>query len=118
MFVDEPVGLFHMLDAAKEAVFLAKNRDKRDLQMNRVLANSLVECLGIVGEAAAQIPQERQNELSELPWQKIISIRQYLNQTDFEINLDIVWEIVTTDLPRWIGQMEQILAVEAKVARK
>jgi uncharacterized protein with HEPN domain len=102
----------------RKRFFLAKNRDKRDLQMNRVLANSLVECLGIVGEAAAQIPQERQNELSELPWQKIISIRQYLNQTDFEINLDIVWEIVTTDLPRWIGQMEQILAVEAKVARK
>lgn len=114
MFIDEPVGLFHMLDTAKEAVFLARNRQKSDLEINRVLAISMVECLGMFGEAAARISKERQQELSDLPWQKIIRIRDYLNQTELDINLEIVWEIVTKDLPLWINQMERILANESK----
>lgn len=114
MLIDEPIGLSHMLDAAKEAVFLARNCQKSDLQINRILANSMVECLEIIVEAAANISPERQAELSDIPWQKIFSIRTYLNQTDLEINLDIVWEIVTKDLPLWINQLDAILAKEQK----
>jgi len=115
MFIDRPVGLSQMLDAAKEAVFLARHRQKSDLQMNQLLAVSLVECLEIIGEAAARIPKKRQQELSQIPWQKIVNIRAYLNQTEIDINLDIIWEIVTTDLPLWIHQLELILTSESPV---
>ena len=114
MFIDETIGLSHMLDAAKEAVFLARNRQKTDLQINRILASSMVECLELIVEAAVNISPERQAQLSGIPWQKIISIRTYLNQTDFEINLDIIWEIVTKDLPLWINHLDSILANDQK----
>lgn len=114
MFIDEPVGLSQMLDAAKEAVFLARNRQKRDLEINnRMLASSLVECLEIIGEAAVCIPKERQEKLSGIPWQKILSMRDYLSQTEIEINLDIVWEIVTKELPRWINQIDESLGANS-----
>ncbi len=116
MFIDEPVRLSHMLDAAKEAVFLARNRQKFDLQINQVLAISLVECLNIIVEAAANISPESQQELSGIPWAKIVNIRTYRNQTDFDINLDIVWEIVTKELPLWINQLDRFLAADSRAA--
>ena len=114
MVIDEPVGLYHILDAAKEAVFLSRNIKRSEIEINRKIANSMVECLELIGEAAACIPPERQEELSEIPWQKLINIRKYLSQTKLEINLDMIWEIVTKDLPLWINQLDPILARESK----
>jgi len=37
MFIDDPVRLHHMLDAAKEAVLFAENRTRSDLESDRML---------------------------------------------------------------------------------
>ncbi len=109
MFIDDPVRLHHMLDAAKEAVLFAENRTRSDLESDRMLTLSLVKCIEIIGEAAARMTKERQQELPQIPWPQIISMRNRLIHAYFEIDLDAVWDTVTGDIPVLIVQLEEII---------
>ena len=75
MFRDNLVRLRHMADAAREAIAFAEHRRREDLDHDRMLALSLVKCIEIVGEAAAQVtccllytsPSPRDRTRSRMP---------------------------------------------------
>lgn len=112
MFIDDPVRLRHMLDAAREAVSFVKNKTRNDLDTDRILTLALVRCLEIIDEAASRITKECQDESPQIPWPQIISMRNRLIHVYFEIELDIVWDTVTEDLPLLIAELERIIPVE------
>ena len=112
MFIDNETRLRHILDAAREAVLFAQDKTRSDLNTNRMLTLSLVKCIEIVGEAAANITRERQNELPQIPWPQIIGMKNPLIHAYFEVNLDIVWDVVTDNLPPLIDELEKIIPSE------
>lgn len=90
MFIDDEVRLFHMREASREALSFVQNRTRNDLDNNRMLTLSVVKCVEIIGEAASRISKDRQNELKNIPWSQLISMRNRLTHAYFDINLDIV----------------------------
>ena len=40
-------------------------------------------------------------------------MRNRLTHAYFEVNLDIVWQVVTNDLPTLVMELEQIISLEA-----
>ena len=109
----DEVRLRHMLDAVRDAVSFATGRQRDALDTNRMLTLSLVKCIEIVGEAAARISDEVCKHHPEIPWRDIISMRHHLIHAYYDVNLDIVWETVTKDLPPLIASLENILASES-----
>lgn len=109
MFIDNNTRLHHMLDAAKEAVLFSENKSRTYLDNNRMLTLSLVKCIEIVGEAASRISTDRQKELPQIPWSQVIGMRNRLIHAYFEVNLDIVWDVITDDLPSLIVELEKIV---------
>jgi uncharacterized protein with HEPN domain len=112
MFIDDPVRLRHMLDAATEAVSFAQNRTRSDLDTDRMLVRALVQCLEVIGEAASRITRERREELPQIPWSQMIGMRNRLIHAYFDIRLDVVWSKVTEDLPVLIADLENIIPSE------
>jgi len=104
------IRIRHILDAAREAVAFAKGRSRADLDSDRKLSLSLVRLLEIIGEAAKGISQEFRDSHSDLPWKSVIGMRDRLIHGYFDVNLDVVWETVTQDLPSLIAQLEKIVA--------
>lgn len=104
------IRIRHILDAAREAVAFAKGRSRADLDSDRKLSLSLVRLLEIIGEAAKGISQEFRDSHSDLPWKSVIGMRDKLIHGYFDVNLDVVWETVTQDLPSLIAQLEKIVA--------
>ena len=104
------VRIRHILDAAREAVAFAKGRSRAELDSDRKLSLSLVRLLEIIGEAAKGISQEFRDSHSDLPWKSMIGMRDRLIHGYFDVNLDVVWETVTKDLPALIAKLEKILA--------
>lgn len=84
-----------MLDAAREAIFLAQNRTRSNLDNDRMLTLSLVKYVEIIGEAASRITTQRQNELPQIPWAQIIGMRNTLIHGYYDIKLDLVWDTIT-----------------------
>jgi len=110
MFEDDNVRIRHILDAAREAVDFSQGRSRADLNSDRQLNLSLVRLLEIIGEAARGISTEFRQAHPDLPWKSMVGMRDRLIHAYFDINLDVVWETVTQDLPSLIGQLEKIVA--------
>ena len=112
MLDNDMVRLHHILDAAREAVAFSQGRSREDLYSDRMLCLSLVRLLEIIGEAARGISPACRAAHPEIAWQKMAGMRDRLVHGYFDINLDVVWETVTEDLPPLVSQLENIIPLE------
>lgn len=106
---DDSVRLFHMLEAAREALSFVESKTRASLNTDRKLALALVKDGEIIGEAAANVTSERRGGLPEIPWNKIIGMRNRLIHAYFDIDLDVLWKTITEDIPPLISSLEQIV---------
>jgi len=107
---DDITRLRHMLDAAKEAHSFLIGKPRHALDTDRKLALALVKDIEIIGEAASRVSEPARAEYPAIPWPDIINMRNRLIHAYFDIDLDIVWDTVTKDLPPFISALEKILA--------
>jgi len=107
------VRLRHMLDHAREAVELARGKTREDLANTRLLQLGLVRLVEIVGEAAASIPREQRANYPGIPWQDVIGMRNKLIHEYDTVDLDILWDTVSAELPDLIMSLQAIVPPEA-----
>lgn len=69
----------------------------------------------VLGEAARNISGNFKEEHSDIPWPKIIAFRNMLIHEYFGIDPQVVWNIITHDLPPLKDQVEAILRQEGGV---
>jgi len=65
--------------------------------------------LEIVGEAASRVPAEERSRNSEIPWTEIIGLRNRLIHAYDFVDHDILWQIITIDLPPLVAVLEKTL---------
>jgi uncharacterized protein with HEPN domain len=100
----------HMLDAAVEAVEFHHGKTVNDLLRDRVLALALVRCLEIIGEAASKVSPATRGEYPSVPWVDIIGMRNRLIHAYFDIDISLIEQTVTGDLPTLIDRLKAIVA--------
>lgn len=100
--------LQHMLDAAREALSFATGRKREDLSTDRMLMHTLVREIEIIGEAASKVSQEARQQIPNIEWRDVISMRNRLVHAYFDINLHILWGTVQYNLPRLIEELEKL----------
>ena len=96
---DTRVTLQQMLDHAVEAVNMIRNKTHENLISERQLNLSIIRLLEIIGEAANRVPRKTREKYSDIHWGPIISLRNKLIHGYDSIDYDIIWQIVTKDLP-------------------
>jgi len=110
MPVSDAVRVRHILDASRQAVAFIAGRARTDLDADYMLSLALVRLLEIIGEAARGVSATFRDKHPEVAWRKMVGMRDRLIHGYFEVDLDIVWETVTRDLPALIPQIEAIAA--------
>jgi len=106
------IRLRHMLAAAKEALEFAAGKTRMDLEKDRLHMLAIIKSIEIIGEAASKVTETFKTEKSNIPWNDIINMRNRLIHAYFDVNLDIVWQTVKTDLPDLIKDLEEIIPPE------
>ena len=86
-------------------------KTRADLDTDRPLNLSLVRLLEIVGEAASRVPVSERAQYSGVPWVQIVGLRNRLIHGYDNVDFDILWEIVTQDLPPLVAELERILSL-------
>ncbi len=71
---------------------------------------ALVRLLEVIGEASRRVPDEFRTRYPNVPWRDTSGFRNRLIHAYDEIDFDIVWEIVQTDLLPLIAELESIIA--------
>ena len=106
---DVTVTLRHMLDAARRAGEIAAGIERVDLAPDHVPTLALTRLVEIVGEASRRVPDAVRSDHPEIPWREMAGTRDRLIHGYDEVDLDILWTIVTSHLPALVGQVETAL---------
>jgi uncharacterized protein with HEPN domain len=68
---------------------------------------ALTRLVAIVGEAANRVPATTREVKPEIPWSQIIGMRNRLVHGYDVIDLDLLWDTVTSDLPPLITALQE-----------
>ena len=111
---EDAVRLRHMLEAAQKTQQFIKGRSRAEIEQNETLALALVRLLEIVGEAARSVSLETRQHYSEIPWKEISGTRDRLIHGYFDVDWNILWDILTADLPLLIAKLERLVPPEPR----
>ena len=112
MPANDMVRLRHILEAAREAGAFLQGKSSEDLHADRMLNLSIVRLLEIIGEAARGVSPACRTAHPEIAWQEMAGMRDRLAHGYFDVDLNVVWQTVTQDLPALLGQLDKILPPE------
>jgi len=71
-------------------------------------SDAAMRSLEVIGEAANRLPQEFQNEHAEIPWRRIVGLRNRVLHGYFDVDLELVWEILRAELPVLKAQLRAL----------
>jgi uncharacterized protein with HEPN domain len=71
--------------------------------------DAVIRNLEIMGEATKNISSTLRAKYPLLPWKGMAGIRDRLIHNYFGVNLDIVWSVVSTELPDLARQIDTLL---------
>ncbi len=80
-----------------------QNQEKQDAVYRR---------LEIIGEAARRVPQELRNEHPDIPWRRMIALRNVLAHEYDHVLCTVIWDTITIALPPLKVQLMGILDTE------
>lgn len=105
----DSVRLQHMLDATQKALQFTQGRSRQDLNDDELLALAVVRLVEILGEAAKNVSPETRSQSPKIPWRQIAGTRDRLSHAYFDIDLDIIWDIVANGLPAIVPELQKLL---------
>lgn len=106
---DDSVRLRHMLEYARKALRFSTGKARIDLEQDEQLLLALVQIVQVIGEAASKTTQDLQERTPQIPWADIIGTRNRLVHAYFDVDLDVLWVIIRTDLPFLVEQLQKII---------
>lgn len=108
---DDRERLLDIADAI-ERINKYAERGRKVFEQDELIQNWIVHHLQILGEAAAKISDDFKNNYPDIPWFKIIGMRNILVHDYFGIDIDVVWAVVEKDLPELEQNIKSLLDKE------
>jgi len=71
-----------------------------DFEKDRKTVYAVMRAIEIVGESAKNVPAPVRKKYPEIPWREMSGMRDKVIHAYFGVDLGVVWETATHDLPR------------------
>ena len=110
---DDRLPMHQMLEHAREAMEIVRDRSRTELESNRVLQLALAHLLLVVGEAATRVSPAGRARYPEVPWSKAIGTRNFIAHGYDRIDYDVVWDTIAEDFPPLVTALERVLSRES-----
>ena len=85
---------------------MAEDHTRAELDRDRLLGLALLQLLLILGEAASRVSSSCRESHPDIPWGQVIALRNRLIHGYDTIDFDILWKIITSDLPPLIAALK------------
>ena len=89
--------------------YLYEIKDFEEFKNSKLYQDAIIRKLEVIGEASNNISKELKGEYNEVPWAEMKGIRNRLIHAYFGVNLNIVWEVLITEIPKLHKQINQII---------
>jgi uncharacterized protein with HEPN domain len=106
---DEMIYVGHMLDMSQKAVEALKGKTRAQYDQDEVLRLALAHLVQTIGEAASHVSDALQTKYPTIPWKNIVGMRHKVVHDYMYVDYDIVWDVVSLELPALILQLQKIV---------
>ncbi len=72
--------------------------------------DAVLRNLEVLGEAARNVPPEVRDSHPEIPWKRVVGLRNIVAHVYFGVDLENVWKIVSENVPAIRPAVERLLA--------
>jgi uncharacterized protein with HEPN domain len=96
---DDGIYIRHILDEIEFLERISKDRTLEDLIHDDYFAHAVRSAIGVIGEAAKNVPDQIKNQHQDIPWHDMAALRDRIIHGYFRIDYSIVWSVITKDLP-------------------
>ena len=100
--------LQHMLDAIRNIADYITDMDETRFRSEKQTVHAVVWNLTVLGEAARGVPDEVVVAYPQIPWPQMRGIRNRIVHGYDRIDLEIIWEVATVELPQLVPLLEQV----------
>lgn len=99
-----------ILDAIQEVENYLIETDFKNFIGNSMMRFACIKQLEIIGEAGNHISEETKEKFSDIEWSQIVGMRNIFVHEYFGVDVNLVWEIIKSELPDLKIQIIRILS--------
>ena len=100
--------LLDILEAV-ERIEVQAARGRSTFADEELAQTAVIRWIEIIGEAARGVIEELRQAYPEVPWRRMVAMRNVLIHGYFDIDVDLVWSVAQNDLPKLAAQVRAIL---------
>jgi len=104
--------LMDMLIACEKIIKYTKDLSYEDFRRNDIVIDAVVRNIEILGEASKRISEGLKKKYPEVEWREILRTRDKIIHFYFGVDLSIVWDIITVDIPALKEKLKRIIEKE------
>ncbi len=101
--------LWDMLEAARSAIEFVEGLTSDQFLHNRMVQAAVERQVEILGEAARRLSDSYKEAHPEIPWHRIVGLRNVLAHEYGEIIQSRMWTLTVNQIPELIAQLERII---------
>ena len=101
--------LKHILSAIECVEEYTSGISKERLKEDKLHLHATIYNVQIIGEAVYKLTSDFKSQHSDTPWAAIEKMRHILVHDYFRINFDVLWDVVTKDIPLLKSQVQQYI---------
>jgi uncharacterized protein with HEPN domain len=87
-----------------------RNVSQEEFNNSNIIFDAVIRNLEVIGEAAKSVPDEIREQYEFVPWLRMAGLRNILIHEYFGIDKQIVWKIVSVDLPNTKPLVTKVLS--------
>jgi len=114
-----PDYLGHILEAIERIHLYIEDIDEVAFLEDKKTQDAVIRNFEIIGEAAHNIERYHAQfaaDHSEVPWSVVYTMRNRVSHGYFQVDLEIVWKTIHTDLPELHAQIRKLLDQVSKAS--
>lgn len=111
-----PDYLGHILEAIERIHLYIEDIDEVAFLEDKKTQDAVIRNFEIIGEAAHNVERyHAQVEHSYIPWNVVYTMRNRVVHGYFQVDLEVVWKTIHTDLPEFHAQVSKLHSQISKV---
>lgn len=106
---DYNLYLQDIVNAADRIASYVKDMTRSEFEADQMRIDAVIRNLQIIGEAVKKIPDSIREDYPSVAWHNIAGLRNRVIHVYFNIDMDVIWDVVQSKLPPLRMQIQQLI---------
>lgn len=96
------------LSIEKIEIYTKDIHSLEEFSTRSIVVDAVLKNLEVIGEAARRIPDSIKEKYHDIPWNRVVGLRNVIVHGYFAVDFEIIWKIIKDQLPELKRKIETI----------